>query len=148
MAALNAGHIHKPSRATNQSAAGEGQFGHGLKATFGYGSCAISHAAATFENISNQRVMLEALEFHIGKQMRIGVIEMNHEANRHQIIFEVIHKRTATCLSAQRPTHGVRDLALAVVFGLHFPKLFHAQTKFLWFAAFGEIVFGNNFFGQ
>ena len=68
--------------------------------------------------------------------MRVLIVEVDNKADRHEIIFQVIHETAATGFHAQRPTHSVRHLALLVILRLHFPQLFHAQSEFLWLTAF------------
>ncbi|NTV89362.1 MAG: archaeosortase/exosortase family protein, partial [Clostridiales bacterium] len=114
--ALDARHVHKTSRTTDQGTSRKGQLGDGLQPTLGNGACAIGHTPAAFEHLGNQGVMLEALELHVGKQVRVLVVEMHHKANRDHVVFEVVHETAATRFGAQWPAHGVGHLALAVVF--------------------------------
>ena len=119
-----------------------------MEAAFGDGPCTIGHTPAAFEHMRDQRVMLEALEFHVRIEVGILIIEMHHEADGNEIVFKVVHEAAATGLRAKGPAHGVSDLALLVIFGFHLPQLFHAEAKFLRLAAFREFVPGDDFLGQ
>src|SRR3569832_1570842 len=97
MTAHAARQIHKARAATDQRTAGEGQPRYGLQTAFGDRTRAITETFAANENIAYRRMVLEALELLKGIQRRVRIIEMDHIAHRHAMIFMVIEKTdTAT----------------------------------------------------
>ena len=105
MAALDARHVDEARRAADQRAARERQLRHRLIAALGDGARAVGQALAALEGAADQRMGLEALEFLERRQIRIGVVEMDDEADRNQIVVEVIEERAAAganCRAASR----------------------------------------------
>ncbi len=76
-------------------------------------------------------MVLEALEFHVGGEMRVFVVQMNDKAHVNLVVVQMIDKAAATGVAAQRPAHRVGDPALAVLFGVDLPDFLHAQAVFL-----------------
>ena len=68
---------------------------------------AIGQALAAFERVADQRMGLEALEFLERRQIRIRVVEVHDEADRHQIVVEVIEERAAAGRIVERPAERV-----------------------------------------
>ena len=62
--------------------------------------------------------MFEPLKFHIWKQMRVLVIQVNHKSDVNLIVFKVVNERTTACISTKRPAHCVGHGAFRVVSGL------------------------------
>ena len=60
----------------------------------------------------------------------------------------MIHEGAARLLEAHRPAHRMGDLALVMVFRLHFPDLFHTKAKLWHIACCIQIVLGNDLLGQ
>ena len=81
---------------------------------------------------------LEALEFLERRQIRVGVVEMHDEADRHQIVVEVIEERAAAGRIVERPAEGVLHQALAVLLRRDLPELLEAEAEFLRLAALGQ----------
>src|ERR1019366_1809641 len=98
MDALDARHIYKPRRAADQGAAGEGQARYRLITALADGARAVGEPFAAFEQGADRRMGLEALEFIERRQIRVVVIEMHDETDRHQIIIVVIEERAAAGL--------------------------------------------------
>ena len=95
VAALDARHVDEARRAADQRAARERQLRHRLVAALGDGARAIGEPLAALEGAADQRMGLEALEFVERRQIRIRVVEMHDEADRHQVVVEVIEERAA-----------------------------------------------------
>ena len=105
VAALDARHVDEARRAADQRAARERQLRHRLIAALGDGARAIGQPLAALEGAADRRMGLEALEFLERRQIRIRVVEMDDEADRHQIVVEVIEERAAAganCRAASR----------------------------------------------
>src|SRR5262249_16672044 len=107
VAAFDARHVHEPGRAADEGAAREGELRHRLTAAFGERTGTIGETLAPFEGRAHQRVGLEALKFLKRIEIRIGVVEVKHEADRHQIVVEVIEERAAAGSVVERPAEGV-----------------------------------------
>jgi hypothetical protein len=54
-------------------------------------------------------VGLEALELVEGREMRVAVVEADHEADRHLVVLEVIEEGAAIGPGVERPADGVDD---------------------------------------
>ena len=126
MIALDTRHVNHANGTTEQGNARCNHFRHRLRPALRNSARTVSDAFATFEQISNHRVMLETLEFHIGEQMRVFIVQVNHKTDVNLIIIKVINERTATGIAAQRPTHCVGDRPFFVLGRINFPDLFHA----------------------
>ncbi len=90
MHALDARHVDKARGAADQRAAGKAQARHRLVAALGDGARAVAEPLAALEQVADRGMGLEALEFIERRQIRVVVIEMHDEADRHQIIVIVI----------------------------------------------------------
>src|SRR5258707_15762960 len=84
---------------------------------------------------------LEALEFLERRQIRIGVVEMNHEADRNQIVVEVIEERAAAGGIVERPAERVLDQSRLVLVRRDLPELLQAQAELLRLAPVSETLF-------
>ena len=80
---------------------------HRLPSAFGEGARAVADALAAGESIADQRMRLEALELVERRQIGVLVVEVDDEADRDEIVPEVIEKRTAAGAVIERPAHGV-----------------------------------------
>ncbi len=80
--ALDARHVHKARRATDQSTAGEAETRHRLIATFSDRARAIGKPLAAFQHGPNGRVHLDALELVERRQIRIVIIQVNYKTDR------------------------------------------------------------------
>ena len=92
MAALDARQVHHARGTTEQRSAGEHEIGHRLPAAFGDGARAVADALATFEDITDGGMRLEALEFLVRREIRVGVIQMHDEADGDEIVSVVIEE--------------------------------------------------------
>ena len=92
--------------------------------------------------------MLESLEFHVGVEMRVLVVQVHRKAHIDLVAVQVIDERSATCIAAQRPAHRVGHTALFVLGGVDLPELFHADAVFLRLAVLGKIVFRDRPFRE
>ena len=71
---------------------------------------------------------LEALELVEGREVRVLVIEGDHEADRDQVFIEVIEEGAAISAAIQRPAETVLDQAGPVLAGLDLPDLLETDT--------------------
>ena len=92
MAALDARHVDEAGRAADQRPARECKLRHRLIAAFGDGARAVGEPLAAGESAAHQRMGLEALEFLEWVEIRVRIIEMDDEADRHQPLLEVIEE--------------------------------------------------------
>ena len=93
--ALDARHVDKPGRATDQRAARKGQPRHRLVAALGDGARAIGEPLAALEHGADRRMGLEALELVERRQIRIVVVEMHDEADRDLVVIVMIEEGAA-----------------------------------------------------
>ncbi len=148
MITLDPWHIHETSRTSQQRPTRERQFRDRLPATFGDCTCAVSDPFAALQHVGDNRMMLEALEFHVRKQMRVFVVQMDHKADINLIVLKMVNERPATGIATQGPTHSVGYLPFLVVLRLDFPDLLHAQTIFLNIRPSLQIIFLNHLLGK
>ena len=76
-------------------------------------------------------MQLGALKFLERVEIGIGVVEMHDEADRHQVLAEMIEERAAAGAVMQRPAHGVLHEARAMLLLRHLPQLFQPDAVFL-----------------
>ncbi len=131
VAAFDARHVHEARRAADQRAARKRELRHRLPAAFGDGARAVANPLAAGEGLAHQRMRLEALEFLERRQIGILVVKVDDEADRHQVVAEMIEKRTAAGAVAERPTHGVLHEAGAEFVRRDLPQLLQADAEFL-----------------
>ena len=91
---------------------------------------------------------LEALEFVERRQIRIVVIEMHDEADRHQIVVVVIEERAAAGRIVQRPAERMLDQALLVLGRIDLPDFLEADAEFRRLAVGVEREFRDQLLGQ
>src|SRR5690606_12988695 len=91
---------------------------------------------------------LEALEFLERCQIRILVVQMNHEADRNQIVVEMVEERAAARRAVERPAERMLHKALPVLFRLNLPQLLQADAVFLRLASFGKAEAGDQLLGE
>src|SRR5215813_9902961 len=131
VAAFDARHVHEPGRAADEGAARERELRHRLIAAFGERAGAVGETLAAFEGRAHQRVGLEALKFLERIEIRIGVVEVNHEADRHQVVVEVIEERAAAGPVVERPANGVLHQARPMLRGRDLPELLEPDAELL-----------------
>src|SRR5580704_18572189 len=94
MRPLYARDIHKPRRAADKRATRKNKLWHRLPAAFGDGPCAERNPLAPLKQRRDRGVRLESLKFVKWRQRRIPIVQVNHEANGDESVFEMIDKRT------------------------------------------------------
>src|SRR3954471_2057424 len=73
---------------------------------------------------------------------------MNHEADRNQIVVEVIEKRAAPGRIVERPAERVLDEPRLVLVRRYLPELLQAQAELLRLAPVSETMFCNQLLRQ
>ncbi|EAQ04453.1 hypothetical protein OB2597_09924 [Pseudooceanicola batsensis HTCC2597] len=139
--ALDPRHVDHPDRTSKQGDARGDHLRHRLVPALRDRARAIGDPLAALEQLGHDRVVLEALEFHVGEDVGILVVQVDDEADQHLIVFEVIDERPAAGVGAERPAHGVGHRPLLVLGGVDLPDLLHAEAVFLRLLAIGEAVF-------
>src|SRR5208283_5917595 len=84
---------------------------------------------------------LEALELVEGRQRRIVVVQMNDEADRNEVLVEVIEEGATAGLAVERPAEGVLHAACVMLLLRDAPQLFEADAEFLRLAVLVELKF-------
>ena len=67
---------------------------------------------------------LKTLKFVERRQRRIPIVQVNHETNGDEFVFEMIEERAAAGAIVERPAEGMLDEARPVQRGIDPPKLF------------------------
>src|ERR1700730_3822012 len=146
MRTFDAGHIYKPRRAANKRAAGKDELWHRLPAAFGDGPCAKRNPLPASKQGRDHGMRLEPLKFVKWRQRRIPIIQVNHETNGYESVFEMIEERAAAGAIIERPAEGMLDEARPVQRGLDPPKLLQADAEFLRLAIVVEAELRNQLF--
>ncbi len=74
---------------------------------------------------------LEALEFVERRQVGVLVVEVDDEADRHEVVAIVVEERTAAGLVVERPAERVLNEARFVLVGRDLPQFLEADAEFL-----------------
>ncbi len=134
VAAFDLGHVHGAQVTANQCTALEDHLRQRVDAAFGQGAGAVADALAAFQVLSQNRVVLEALEFIERRQESVAVGQVDDQADHHLVVFQVIKERATGVLVAhdvQRPTGGVDDQAWLVLGRVDFPDFLEADAVVL-----------------
>ncbi len=123
MAALDLGDVEKARGAADERTARKGQLGDRLEAAFVDRPRPIGDAPAALEGRPDGRMGLEALELLEGIEPGIGVVEADDETDGHLIVLDMIEEGAAIGVAAQRPAHGMDDLAGYVLGRIDLPQL-------------------------
>ena len=149
VAALDPRHIDEARGATDQRTAGEGQLGDRLPATLVDDAAAIGHALAAFEDGRDRRVVLPALEFLVGRDVRVLIIERSHETERDLAVGLVVKEApTPGAGLAQRPALRVDHAARLVLGRVDVPEFLDAEPVDLRLAIGLEVVLRLHLLGQ
>src|SRR3984893_10119158 len=148
MRSLDARNIHKTGGTANERAAGKDEFWHRLPAAFGDGPCAKRNPLAAGKQGRDHGMRLEALKFVKWRQRRIPIVQVNHETNGDESVFEMIEERAAAGAIVERPAEGMLDEARPVQRGIDPPKLLQADAEFLRLAIVGEAELRDQLLGE
>src|SRR5690606_1848409 len=121
---------------------------HRLETTFGNRTRAIGKTLATLEDILDGRMRLETLELFKGRQIRVLVVEVEHETDRNHIVLEMIEERAAAGLHVERPAEGVLNQARLVPGRIDLPQLLEPDTVFRRFAALIKLELRDQLLGK
>ena len=144
--AFDFGDVQEAGGVADEGAAGEGALGDGLEAAFVEGAGAVGEAFATVEDGRVERVVFHFLEFAVGGEPGVGVVETDDEADGDQVVAEVVHPAAAVGVFGEGIAHRVGDFAFAEVFGQDLPDLFEAESVGLRLAVAAEVVFLDDLF--
>src|SRR5271156_211680 len=98
---------------------------------------AVANHLAAFEQLRDERMLLEILQHVLWIDARIGIVEAGDEAERNDVVFASVNPGASILFGGQRPTHGVDDLAWSDAPRRNFPQLFYALAVSLRIAVFG-----------
>ena len=146
--ALDLGHVEEAGGVADQQAARKAEFGHRLEAAFVERPRAVGNAPAALEDLADLRVGLETLEFLVGRQVRVAVVQPDHEAYCHLVVLEVIQEGAAIDVGGHGPADGVHGQSGLVHFGAHFPQFLDADAVGLRVGTVAQIEFGKQALGQ
>ena len=158
MAVVHALERHRVDHAAGvagEHGAGHRELGHRPVAAAGQRLGAPAHALAALEDLAHERVGLEGLQQVVGRGGGVGVLEVDHEADRHEVVagLLVLHRvdpraahlavlgRRRDRPRADRVDHavqGLRDL----------PDLLHAELPGLGLAVAAEVELADGRAGE
>src|SRR5210317_2109801 len=93
-------------------------------------------------------MMLQPLKLIKGANPRVGVVEVNNEANNHLIVFSMVEEETTAGTVCQWPSATVDNQTLLVTLGLYIPELFDTQPVVLRIFTSRQIELTNQLFTQ
>lgn len=146
MGALDFGDVKEARSVADEGASGECTAGDRLEAAFVEGAGAVGDATAAFEDVGEERVVFHALEFAVGGEVGVWVVETDDEAEGDFVFTKVVHPAAAVGVVWEGPAKGVGDLAEDEVFGRDLPDFFQAETIGLGFGVFAEVEFLGDLF--
>ena len=91
---------------------------------------------------------LEALELLERRDVRVLVVEVQHEAHRNEIVAVVVEERAAAGAIIERPAEGVLHEAGLVVLRRDAPQLLEADAVLLRIATVAELELLDELLGQ
>ena len=139
---LMRGTLTKPAAQPISAPPGKRQLGNRLAAAFGDRARAVGQPLAALEGRRDRRMCLEALEFLERRQIRIGVIEMDDKADRHQVV--VVDDRGTSRRRLRRRAASRRCAARGPGWcfaGRDLPELLQPDAEFLRLATAVECEF-------
>src|SRR5690606_41807690 len=90
----------------------------------------IGNALAVFQVLFHHRVVLHALEFIKGADVRIAVRQVRNQTDHNLVIFGVIQEKTTGRTGfAQRPAGTVQYQAFFMVGRVNIPQLFDTRSE-------------------
>ncbi len=142
------GTFRNPAASPISSPPGKVSFGNRLQTALVQRTRAIGNAAATLEMLAHVRMGLEALHLIERRQPGVAVVQADHEAERDQVLAEMIKERTAIDVGAQRPAQAVLDQARLVIGGGNFPQLLDPDRVGLRILALAQVEPRHQLLGQ
>ena len=90
----------------------------------------------------------EALELFKRRQIRVLIVQTDHETDGDLVVVEMVNKRAAVGFAVQRPARAVHHQAGLMFFRRHFPNFFNAQAVSLRLAVLVELETFDDLFGK
>lgn len=134
MAALDLREVQGAEVAPDQRAAVEDHLRQRIQAALADGAGAVTDTLATFEVLAHHRMVLQALEFVEGRQVRVGIGQVDDQADYHLVVFQVVKERATGVVLGhhiQRPASGMHHQALLVLGWVDFPDFLQADAVVL-----------------
>ena len=131
VAPLDARHIDHAGGTAEQRAPREDEFGQRLEATLGDRARAVGDPLAALEGWRDRGVGLEALELVVGRQVRVLVVEVDHEADGNEVVAVVVEERPATRRTIEGPAEAVLHQPRLVLLRRDLPEFLKADPELL-----------------
>src|SRR5437899_8839857 len=123
LTAFYARDIHEARGAADERATRERKFGNGLQSAFRDRARTIANAFSPLQKLLDNRVVFDALQFVEGRNIGIGIVEVDDEADRAQVLAPVVHEEATTRAIVERPPHRVQHKAPSVPLSRELPQL-------------------------
>jgi hypothetical protein len=119
--------LRKPASSPISAPPGKISRGQALQAAGGDGARAVGQALAALEELADSGWVLKRC---IPRRATGGVlvVEADHEAERDQVVLEVVDEAAAVGVGVHRPAGGVHDQAGTMHLGLDLPQLLDADA--------------------
>src|SRR5690606_22739031 len=149
MRAFDLGEVQGAGIAANHHAARESHLRQTVQTAFGDGAGTIGNALAVFQVLFHHRVVLHALEFIKGADVRIAVRQVRNQTDHNLVIFRVIQEEaTGRTGFAQRPAGTVQYQAFFMVGRVNIPQLFDTNAVVLRIFAFIQLELADQALAQ
>ncbi len=124
MPTFDARHVDEPRRAADEGAAGEDEFRTDRQPPSVIALAPNEIRCPPWNRGAIIGCVLKTLKFVEWGERRIPIVQVNHETNGDEAVFEMIDKRAAAGAIIERPAEGMLDEARPVQGGIDPPKLF------------------------
>ena len=104
---LMRGTFTKPAAQPSSAPPGKASFGTDCQPPSVMRAGAVGDALAALEGVADGGMRLEALELVEGREVGVLVVEVDDEADRHQVVAEVVEERAAAGAVVERPAERV-----------------------------------------
>ena len=146
MGAFDFGDVEEAGGVADQGAAWESAFRDGLEAAFVEGAGGVGDAFAVFEDGGVEGVVFHFLEFLVGGEPGVGVIEADDEAEGDEVVAEVVEPAAAVGVGGEGVAQRVEDVAGFELRGGDFPDFFDAEAVGLGLGVSAEVVLFDDLF--
>src|SRR5690606_17080194 len=109
---------------------------------------AVGEPLGTLERAADRRVRLEPLKFLERREIRVLVVEVNHEADGDLVVLQMVEERAAARAAAQRPAERVLHETGTMVLRRDLPQLLQADAELLRLAPLAQRIFRDELLGE
>ena len=140
--------IQEARRVAEHHPAVAGQRWNAPPAAIGQRLRAVADHLAAFQQLGDERMLLELLQHVLRIDAGIAIVEAGDEAERDQVVLGAVDPGAAVLVEGERIAHGVDHFAGCDTPGRQFPQLLHADAVGLRIAVAVELESADELLGQ